>query len=238
MRLDKLLANMGVGSRKDVKNLIKKKKIQVNGSIAKKPNQMIDPEQDEVICNGEQIRYQKYIYLMLHKPKGYISATHDDSQQTVLDLIDPSDKVLEPFPVGRLDKDTEGLLLLTNNGQLAHQLLSPKKHVEKAYIAHVDHSVSSKDIELFEIGIDIGEKEITRPAKLEILDETEANKVKVTISEGKFHQIKRMFHALNNEVTYLKRISMGSLSLDKSIQLGDYRHLTEDEIEKLKKDGT
>ncbi|WP_407927789.1 16S rRNA pseudouridine(516) synthase [Gracilibacillus suaedae] len=167
---------------------------------------------------------------MLHKPAGYLSATEDQRQKTVLDLIKKQDKVLAPFPVGRLDKDTEGLLLLTNDGQLAHELLSPKKHVDKTYIARLAKTISDQDVKQFAEGVMLEDGYVTRPARLKAIKD---KMVEITITEGKFHQIKRMFEALDNSVLYLKRLSMGSLYLDEKLKLGEYRELTTEEVDQL-----
>ncbi|WP_277679889.1 pseudouridine synthase [Gracilibacillus dipsosauri] len=231
MRLDKLLANMGIGSRKEVKELIKKKSVSVNGKIIKS-NLSIDPEFDRIECNGQVVEYQKYVYFMLHKPSGYLSATRDQEQKTVLDLLKTEDQARSPFPVGRLDKNTEGLLLLTNDGQLAHELLSPKKHVDKTYFAKISGFVTENDVAEFLQGVDIGDY-ITKPAKLKILKVEEVSEIEVTITEGKFHQVKRMFEAVGKEVLYLKRLTMGSLELDPTLKLGQYRALTDQEIQNI-----
>lgn len=231
MRLDKLLANMGIGSRKEVKELIKKKSVSVNGKIIKS-NLSIDPEFDRIECNGQVVEYQKYVYFMLHKPSGYLSATRDQEQKTVLDLLKTEDQARSPFPVGRLDKNTEGLLLLTNDGQLAHELLSPKKHVDKTYFAKISGFVTENDVAEFLQGVDIGDY-ITKPAKLKILKAEEVSEIEVTITEGKFHQVKRMFEAVGKEVLYLKRLTMGSLELDPTLKLGQYRALTDQEIQNI-----
>lgn len=231
MRLDKLLANMGIGSRKEVKELIKKKSVSVNGKIIKS-NLSIDPEFDRIECNGQVVEYQKYVYFMLHKPSGYLSATRDQEQKTVLDLLKTEDQARSPFPVGRLDKNTEGLLLLTNDGQLAHELLSPKKHVDKTYFAKISGFVTENDVAEFLQGVDIGDY-ITKPAKLKILKVEEVSEIEVTITEGKFHQVKRMFEAVGKEVLYLKRLTMGSLELDSTLKLGQYRALTDQEIQNI-----
>src|SRR5699024_1281937 len=226
MRLDKFLANMGYGSRKDVKGLVKKKHVTVNGKLIKKADIKIDPFQDVVFCMGEQVEYKEYIYIMLHKPQGVISATEDTSQKTVIDLLKGKDKILNPFPVGRLDIDTEGLLLLTNDGQLAHELLSPQKEVNKTYIVEVQKNQTSENVQKVLDGVTLEDGYQAKPAKLQILDERQA---KITITEGKFHQVKRMFKAVGNKVIYLKRLSMGSLQLDEQGKKGNYRELTEDE---------
>lgn len=222
---------MGVGSRKDVKKLLKKKQVTVNGQVVKKSDLQIDPIHDRVTCKGEEIDYQEYTYLMLHKPKGTISATEDNNHKTVIDLLEKKDKILSPFPVGRLDKDTEGLLLLTNDGQLAHELLSPKKNIEKTYLVEVERPLTPDSIDSFAKGITLDDGYQTKPAQLFILEERSA---KVIITEGKYHQIKRMFKAIGNQVVHLKRLSMGSLKLDKSLKKGAYRELTSEEMEQLK----
>lgn len=233
MRLDKYLCETGFGTRSEVKAFLKKGLVQVNGEVVKKPEQKISEESDIVLCGGKRALYKAFEYIMLHKPAGVLSATEDKRQETVLNLItDAARKDL--FPVGRLDKDTEGLLLLTNDGELAHQLLSPKKHVDKTYYAKIDGRVTEEHIQRFLEGLDIGEKNLTLPAKLEILKSGEQSEALITICEGKFHQIKRMFEAIDCEVTYLKRLSMGSLHLDESLPCGSYRLLTEEELKELK----
>lgn len=229
MRLDKMLSNMGVGTRKDVKAMLKKNLITVNGTYEKNGSKHIDPEIDVVKVDGEEIIYEKYIYLMLHKPDGILSATRDHHTKTVVDLIDPYFQHFQPFPVGRLDKDTEGLLLLTNDGDLAHRLLSPKKNVEKTYFATIEGRVTNEDIRKFKIGVDIGESELTKPAELVILRSGSISEIELTITEGKFHQVKRMFEAVGKKVTYLKRLQMGELILDPSLPKGEYRRLNEKE---------
>ncbi len=221
---------MGYGSRKDVKTLLKKKRITVNDQMIRKADIQIDPDKDQVKCDDKVIQYQEYIYLMLHKPAGYLSATEDQRQKTVLDLIKKQDKVLSPFPVGRLDKDTEGLLLLTNDGQLAHELLSPKKHVDKTYIARLAKTITDNDIKQFAEGVMLEDGYVTKPARLKAVED---KMVEITITEGKFHQIKRMFEAVDNSVLYLKRLSMGSLQLDEKLNLGEYRELTTEEVDQL-----
>ncbi len=221
---------MGYGSRKDVKTLVKKKRITVNDQSVRKADIQIDPDKDQVKCDDKVIQYQKYIYLMLYKPAGYLSATEDQRQKTVLDLIKKQDKVLSPFPVGRLDKDTEGLLLLTNDGQLAHELLSPKKHVDKTYIARLAKTITDKDIKQFAEGVMLEDGYVTKPARLKTIED---KMVEITITEGKFHQIKRMFEAIDNSVLYLKRLSMGSLQLDEKLNIGEYRELTTEEVDQL-----
>lgn len=234
MRLDKFLAEVGLGSRKEVKQLIKKGQISVNQKIEKSDKKQIDPEKDQVDYQGEILHYQEFYYYLLHKPAGVVSATEDKHDQTVMDLFSPSDYRSDLFPVGRLDKDTEGLLLITNDGKLAHDLLSPKKHVEKEYFAEVQGVMTAEDQQRFVDGF-LLDGERTLPAEL-LIDEVTENKSKVRIilHEGKFHQVKRMVKACGKEVTYLKRIRMGKLLLPKELVKGAYRSLAEDELKGLK----
>lgn len=233
MRIDKMLANLGFGSRKDVKGLLKSGAVVINDHVVKDAKHQIDPENDCITLNGEPIEYRKYIYLMMNKPPGVISATEDHHDETVIDLLEMPDLVFEPFPVGRLDKDTEGLLLITNDGQLAHRLLSPKKHVPKTYYAVVNGMVTDEDAEAFKNGVTLDDGYVTKPGELTILKSGLRSEIELTITEGKFHQVKRMFQAVGKRVVYLKRITMGPLKLDESLELGEYRELTEDEIEQL-----
>ncbi len=240
MRLDKLLAHTGFGTRKEVKKIIKEGYIEVNGDIAKNPGLKVDPDVDEIRVGGERIYYEEFVYFMLNKPAGVISATEDYIHETVIDLLEPADSVQDPHPVGRLDIDTEGLLILTNDGQLTHQLTSPKKKVDKEYYALIEGIVTEEDIMQFEEGIVLQEEEedyTTMPAKLDIVsvdEEANESEIYVTIQEGKFHQVKRMFHAVGKEVLYLKRVRMNTLKLDEDLPLGEYRRLTEQEIQQLK----
>ncbi len=236
MRLDKFLAEMSVGSRSDVKGLIRKGQVLVNGEVVKKPEWKVDQERDQVVCNGKKIEYAAFEYYMLHKPEGVVSATEDKKDTTVIDLID-SKRRKDLFPVGRLDKDTEGLLLITNDGKLAHELLSPKKHVDKIYFARIQGRVTKQDVSDFKAGVNIGtseDAEITLPAMLTILSSGEESEIRLKIQEGKFHQIKRMFQAVGKEVLYLRRETMGRLKLDPKLPLGKYRSLTDQEIKGLK----
>ena len=234
MRLDKFLAAAGAGTRSEVKNMMKKQAVTVNGTICKKPEQKIDPNKDEITLFGNRIVYEQTAYFLLNKPAGCVSASKDGREKTVLDYLnEPQCKNL--FPVGRLDKDTEGLLLITNDGELAHKLLSPKKHVDKTYYAEISGKVCEEDRKAFEEGLDIGDEKKTLPAKLVILEAAETSKVEVTIQEGRYHQIKRMFEAVGKKVLYLKRISMGTLVLDDSLEKGTYRRLEEEEIVQLKR---
>ena len=232
IRLDKYLADMSIGTRTEVKKLIRQGKVAVDGLIVKNPDIKVDTGTQNVTYNGIAVTYETYEYYMLNKPAGVISATSDKTEKTVLDLID-SKKRKDLFPVGRLDKDTEGLLLITNDGELAHRLLSPKKHVDKLYYARVEGVVGMEDIDAFAKGLDIGEGEYTKPAKLEILKSDIISEIKLTIQEGKFHQVKRMFEAVGKKVIYLKRLEMGTLKLDEGLALGEYRPLTQKEIEEL-----
>ena len=236
MRLDKYLAEMGIGTRQEVKKQIRQGKVTVNGTVVKAADMKIDENGDEVAVGGRMISYVSYEYYMLNKPAGVISATEDRKDTTVIDLIRDK-KRKDLFPVGRLDKDTEGLLLITNDGDLAHRLLAPKKHVDKVYYAKIDGTVTEEDVKMFAEGIDIGtdEEELTRPAKLEIIKSGEESEIRLTIHEGKFHQVKRMFLSVGKEVTYLKRERMGTLCLDENLKPGEYRLLTEEEIENVRK---
>ena len=239
VRLDKFLADSGIGTRAEVKKLIQKGMVQINGEKAKKPEQKVDPQTDAVEFAGERLGARaEFVYYLLHKPAGYVSATEDTREKTVLELI-PKDGRRKLFPVGRLDKDTEGLLLITDDGLLAHQLLSPKKHVDKTYFAVTEGKVVPEDIEKIQAGVDIGDEELTLPGRLEILKTWEESgawhsEILLTIHEGRFHQVKRMMEALGKNVTYLKRISMGPLTLPKDLPRGEARELTKAELEALK----
>ncbi|VXB09026.1 16S rRNA pseudouridylate 516 synthase [Bacillus sp. 349Y] len=233
MRIDKMLANMGYGSRKEVKKLLKEGGLQVNGEVVKDGKSHVNPETDTVVLHGEEVQYREFIYLLMHKPPGVISATEDQNDETVIDLLQMEDQIFEPFPVGRLDKDTEGLLLLTNDGQLSHQLLSPKRHVPKTYYARIDGEVTEPDVKAFAAGVTLDDGYETKPGKLTILESAPQSEIELVITEGKFHQVKRMFEAVGKKVTYLKRISMGPLGLG-DLELGEYRELTEEEVTMLK----
>ena len=243
IRLDKFLADAGSGTRSEVKKYIQKGKVQVNGITAKKPELKVS-ETDEVILDGTVVsKAPEFVYYLLHKPAGYVSATEDKCDRTVMELV-PSDR---KGLLGRLDKDTEGLLLITDDGALAHELLSPKKHVDKTYYAVTDGCMTDEDVQQFAQGLEIGEKNPTMPAKLEILSTRKAedteleqypsgwvSEIQLTIKEGKFHQVKRMTEAVGKKVTYLKRISMGVLSLPDDLDIGECRQLTVEEEKKLK----
>lgn len=236
MRLDKFLAHTGFGTRKSVKSIIKAKQVRINDKIAKDGKEQVKPEVDQVFVLDEKVHYQEFIYLMLHKPQGVVSATIDNVHPTVISLLGPNEQLFDPFPVGRLDKDTEGLLLLTNDGTLAHNLLSPKKHVAKCYQATIQGIVTKEDQVGFEKGLTLNDGFLCQPAELGILEVDESqqiSQIQVTIHEGKFHQVKRMFEAVDKKVTYLKRLSMGPIRLDERLDLGEYRALTEAEMDLL-----
>lgn len=232
MRLDKFLCEMGVGTRSEVKNYLKKGQVMVNGEIVKKPETKIDENKDAVSYLGQELRYEAVQYFLLNKPAGCVTATRDNLSETVMSFL-PENRRDDLFPVGRLDKDTEGLLLITNDGQLAHELLSPRKHVDKTYFAVIEGEVREEHIGLFLEGLDIGDEDLTMPAKLVVLKSGETSEIELTIQEGRFHQVKRMFEAIGTKVTYLKRISMGPLTLG-DLAPGEVRTLTEEELEKLR----
>ena len=229
MRLDKFLANSGVGSRKEVKELIKQGLVFVNEERIKSSDKNIDENKDIIKVNNKLITYKKHVYIMLNKPKNVISATDDNKHKTVIDLIKGYD-TYNIFPVGRLDIDTEGLLILTNDGILSHNLLSPKKHVEKEYLVKLKENINDHNIHKVENSIELEDGYVCKRAKISKISE---NELTISITEGKFHQVKRMFKAVNNEVIYLKRIRMGNLLLDKNLMLGEYRELSSDELKGL-----
>ena len=238
MRLDKFLADAGLGTRSQVKTIIRKGTITVNGVPAKKPEQSVNPETDQICDGSRELTAVKTVYYMLNKPAGYVISTEEHDGPSVLSLLKDEAGQSVPgkglIPAGRLDKDTEGLLLITNDGALAHDLLSPRKHVEKTYFARVKGPMTEAVAEAFDRGLDIGEKRPTLPAKLIIVESgAEVSQVTVTIRDGKFHQIKRMFEKVGCEVLYLKRISFGSLTLDETLAPGTFRPLTEEEIRQL-----
>lgn len=231
IRLDKFLAEMGVGTRSQVKQFLKKRMVAVNGKTDCRPEQKIDPQTDTVCFEGKPIVYAAYEYYMLYKPAGCVSAVSDDRHPTVLDYIESVRSDL--FPVGRLDLDTEGLLLITNDGALSHRLLSPAHHVPKTYYVKAAGKVAQSDADWCERGIDIGDDKHTRPAKMKILTAQADSELLLTVTEGRYHQIKRMCAALGHPVLYLKRISFGPLALDPSLRPGQYRALTQEEINEL-----
>ena len=233
MRIDKLLSNSGYGSRKEVKHLLKSGSVFCNDEKITDAKKHVDPDKDFITVHGEQVHYKEFIYLLMNKPAGYISATEDDRLKTVLDILEPEDAIKKPFPVGRLDRDTEGLLVLTNDGQLAHEVLAPKKHVPKTYYAVIQGIVTEKDVELFASGITLDDGYVTKPGQLKILSSGPKSEIELIITEGKFHQVKRMFEAVDKKVIYLKRIKMGELELDRELQTGEYREMSEEEIKLL-----
>lgn len=232
MRLDKFLTEMELGTRSQVKSIIKSGAISVNGMVCKNADYKFDENNTEITYNNKLLQYSTFQYYMLNKPAQVVSATQDKHDQTVLDLLNGVRKK-DLFPVGRLDKDTEGLLIITNDGELAHRLLSPKKHVDKTYFVTIKHSLKQDDIVALEQGVDIGEDKLTLPADVVVIDDTH---IHLTIHEGKFHQVKRMLQAVDNQVLSLKRISFGSISLDESLMPGAFRELTQKEIDILKQD--
>lgn len=234
-RIDKILSNLGHGTRKEVKALLKKGKIEIDGIIASDSAMKIDPEKAIIKVSGEEIKYRKYIYLIMNKPAGVVSATVDNHDETVIDLIDEEYHAFKPFPIGRLDKDTVGLLLLTNDGELNHKLIAPKNHVDKVYYAEINKLVDERDVATFKKGAVIDDGYKCMPAILEVLNANEnGSEIMVTIQEGKFHQVKRMFESVDKKVVFLRRISFGPLKLDESLSEGQYRELSEDEINLLK----
>ncbi len=237
LRLDKYLSDMGLGTRSEIKKAVRRGLASVNGAVEKHPERSIDTEQDRVVFQNAPVAYIRYEYYMLNKPAGVISASEDRREQTAVDLIGERQRN-DLFPVGRLDRNTEGLLLITNDGQLAHRLLSPRRHVDKVYYAKILGHVTEEDVTAFRRGVDIGEAKPTLPADLRILRTAEESgtvisEIEVTVCEGKFHQIKRMFEAVGKKVLYLKRLQMGPLLLDEALAPGEYRRLTETECENL-----
>ena len=233
MRLDKFLSHMGYGTRKEVKILVKSKAIQVNEVVVKDSAMHVDELKDEVMVYGEVVEYREFIYLMMNKPPGVVSATEDSRDQTVIDLLDDDVRHFEPYPVGRLDKDTVGLLLLTNDGALTHRLLSPNKDVPKVYFAKVEGVVDASDIAAFSTGVILDDGYHTKPGILKILKSDSVSEIELSITEGKFHQVKRMFESVGKTVIYLKRLSMGALLLDESLPEGSYRELTVEEYNQI-----
>lgn len=226
LRLDKFLSGANLGSRSQVKEYLKQGVVKVNGEVIRKPEYKIEEGKDRVFFRDKEIIYRKYVYYMLNKPQGVVSATRDQACRTVSDLL--RDTGYEDlFPVGRLDKDTEGLLIMTNDGELAHKLLAPKKHVDKIYYVEMEKILSVENCRVLETGVDIGEESLTLPARVERISDTS---IYLTITEGKYHQVKRMLKAVGNEVVYLKRIAMGGLFLDETLPCGSYRKLTEEEV--------
>ena len=235
MRLDKFISTTTTLSRAEAKKIIKKG-ILINDILIKSPDYKVDEFNDQVIVSGNRLVYRKYIYIMMNKPKNTVSATEDAIERTVVDILRDEDRIYKVFPVGRLDKDTEGLMLLTNDGELAHKLISPKKDVVKKYYVEVSGELKNEHLQIVKEGLTLEDGYRCKPARLEILDSSEGNsKANIFITEGKFHQVKRMMKALGTTVTYLKRLSIGNLKLDENLKLGEYRYLTDDELNKLTK---
>lgn len=234
-RLDKLIASQGMLTRKEAKALIFKGKVHVNGEVVRAIDFKVDGEIDEIEINGNNIGYKRNLYLMMNKPSGSISSTSDPNAETVLDLLPEEFRRKKLFPAGRLDKDTEGLLIITDDGQFAHKMLAPKSGVWKVYHAKLDGQITSEDAARFEKGIEIDGGEVCRPAKIRALESMDFQMVEIKISEGKYHQVKRMAQAIGREVLYLRRVSIGGLCLDETLPLGGVRELTKDEIDILLK---
>ena len=230
MRLDKFLSETTMESRSQVKKEIRQGMVTVNGIVEKLPEKQIEEKTDCVCLKGKELHYQPFVYFMLNKPAGVVSATEDTLSKTVVELLSREDYRKDIFPAGRLDKDTEGFLLLTNDGERAHRLLSPKKHVDKTYFVRLRDALSEEAGTKLETGVSIGEKKDTRPAKVERVD---TDTILLTIQEGKFHQVKRMLQAVDNQVLYLKRITFGGLSLDEGLSPGEYRALSDEEVKLL-----
>lgn len=233
--MDKILAHLGWGTRTEIKKMLKRGLVTVDGEVIRDPALKVIPSEKVIRIEGEIVQYREFIYLMLNKPAGYVSATEDNRDATVLDLLAKEERAFNPFPVGRLDKDTEGLLLLTNDGQLAHELTSPRKKVGKKYYALVEGQVDPADQEAFACGVILEDGYHTLPAQLKIIKTGPRSEIELVIYEGKYHQVKRMFQARGKEVLYLRRLSMGALQLDENLQEGQYRELTPVELESIKK---
>lgn len=234
-RLDKVLANLGYGTRKEVKAIVKSGAVKIDGLVVRDNSMKINPDECKIEVEETVVEYKKNIYILMNKPEGVVSATFDNYEETVIDILEPKYQAFKPFPVGRLDKDTKGLLLITNDGELNHRLISPKNHVDKVYYAEIDKKVDMDDIRKFKMGIVLKDEYTCMPAELKIIESDENGaRVEVTVQEGKFHQIKRMFNSLGKNVIYLERIKFGPLSLDDNLQEGEYRELYGEEIELLK----
>ncbi|AZV58403.1 pseudouridine synthase [Clostridium sp. AWRP] len=235
-RIDKILSNLGFGTRKEIKAVVKNGEVKIDGTVIKDSSMKIDPDKSTIEVGGNVVEYKKNIYLLMNKPQGVVSATFDNYDETVIDILEPEYQAFKPFPVGRLDKDTEGLLLITNDGELNHRMISPKNHVDKVYYAEIDKYLDERDVNRFKKGIQLKDGYKCLPGKLHIIESNEDGaKVEVTIQEGKFHQVKRMFNALGKNVVYLKRIKFGPMELDKDLNLGQYRELSKNEIESIKR---
>lgn len=232
MRLDKFLCETGGYTRSEAKELLRKGHVTLNNQVEKRPEYKINEVSDTIMINGKVLYYEKNHYYLLHKPAGVITATEDPKQHTVLDLLDGIDK-RKLFPVGRLDKDTEGFLLITDDGELSHQLLSPKNHVPKTYFVRLRDPITHEAVMQLEKGLDIGDKDLTLPSTIKCITNKE---IELTICEGRYHQVKRMLQAVGNEVIYLKRLSMGSLCLPGDLEIGKFRRLTKEELNQLKQE--
>ncbi len=235
MRLDKFLSITGTASRSEAKKIVRAGSVSVNGVVASSAEQKIDPEADTVVVCGKKIIYRKYTYILMNKPEGVVSATEDGRERTVLDLLPSEMRKTDLFPCGRLDKNTLGLMLITDNGALAHRLLAPKTHVEKEYYFRAKFPISNSDAKRFEKGLILEDGYETKPAKIRL--ENAGDEGKITLIEGKYHQIKRMLEALNNKIVYLERIRFGNLCLDETLARGEWRYLTEEEIAVLERHG-
>ncbi|WP_446897690.1 pseudouridine synthase [Clostridium sp. LBM24168] len=234
-RLDKVLSNMGYGTRKQIKAMVKDGHVSIDGVIIHDSSIKVDTDNNSIEIDGKLIDYKEYIYIMMNKPDGVVSSTYDNYEETVIDLLEPEYRAFDPFPVGRLDKDTVGLLLITNDGEMNHRLISPKWHVDKVYYAEIDKILSSSDIEAFKKGIILDDGYKCMPAKLEIISaDKDGSMANVIVQEGKFHQVKRMFESLGKNVVYLKRIKFGPIQLDNSLKEGSYRELSKFELESVK----
>lgn len=233
-RLDKVLSNFGYGTRREIKELVKDGAVRVDGVVVKDSGMHVDPQNSTIHIFDEVLNYREFIYVMMNKPDGVVSATNDNKLRTVADILPDEFKCFELFPVGRLDIDTEGLLVMTNDGQLAHELLSPRKHVRKRYYALINGNVTEEDVGKFKQGVTLEDGYRTMPSELHILRAGDYSEIELDIYEGKFHQVKRMFEAVGKSVKYLRRIEMGKLKLDESLKTGECRELTEDEVELLK----
>ena len=231
MRIDKFLSNMGIASRSESSRAARQGQILVNGVAVKKADTHIDPDADEIVFCGRVITYRKYTYILMNKPDGVVSATEDGRDKTVIDLLPEELRKLNLFPCGRLDKHTLGLVMLTDNGELAHRLLSPKHHVKKRYRFESKFEMSDADREYLERGATLEDGYVTKPSEIELFEDRKSGII--TLTEGKYHQIKRMLESVENKITYLERISFGPLSLDDSLSRGEWRYLTEEEIKKL-----
>ncbi len=233
-RIDKVLANLGYGTRKEVKSIIKNGGVAIDGIAVYDSGTHVDPDRQCISVNGERINYKEFVYIMMNKPAGVISSTEDSMDKTVIDILTPDYRVFNLSPIGRLDKDTVGLMLLTNDGDLTHRIISPKNHVPKVYYAKINGVVTSEDIQKFKEGVTLDDGYKTMPANLKIIESGDVSTIELEIFEGKFHQVKRMFESVDKKVTYLMRLSIGPIGLDPSLSQGSFRELTYDELSILK----